>query len=297
MTVQLARGRTTIPLFGRRPRHSSVPASIRAAAARSFGQGRPDGRRASASPWTEASTAARSIPIGRAIQAIAFAALTLLLWASVPAVAEPAPPSPHEIIAAEGPFAGFVREAAQRFGIPAPWIEAVMRAESAGDVRAVSPKGAMGLMQIMPATWAELRARYDLGADPYDPRDNILAGAAYLREMHDRFGSPGFLAAYHAGPGRYEEHLLEGRPLPRETRDYVAALAPIVGASAGAAVLTVSLDSEVWMRAPLFVARAGAVVEARRESSPQDRTTADLSALAPQTADLFVRRRAEAASP
>jgi hypothetical protein len=155
----------------------------------------------------------------------------------------------------------------------------------------------MGLMQIMPATWAELRARYDLGADPYDPRDNILAGAAYLREMHDRFGSPGFLAAYQAGPRRYDEHLLEGRPLPRETRDYVAALAPIIGASADAPVLTVSLDSEAWMRAPLFVARAGAVAEVRRESSPRDRTTADLSALAPQTADLFVRSRAEAALP
>jgi soluble lytic murein transglycosylase-like protein len=216
---------------------------------------------------------------------------------SAPAVAEPAPPEQHEIIPAEGPFAGFVREAAQRFGVPAPWIEAVMRAESAGDTRAVSPKGAMGLMQIMPATWAELRARYDLGADPYDPRDNILAGAAYLREMHDRFGSPGFLAAYHAGPRRYEEHLQEGRPLPGETRDYIAAVAPIIGVGADAPVLTAALDSEAWMRAPLFVARAGAGAEARRESSPRDRTTADPSALAPQTADLFVRNRAEAASP
>ena len=53
----------------------------------------------------------------------------------------------------------------------------------------------MGLMQIMPKTWTELRARYGLGADPYDPHDNILAGAAYIRELHDRYGSPGFLAA------------------------------------------------------------------------------------------------------
>ena len=68
-------------------------------------------------------------------------------------------------------------------------------------------KGAMGLMQIMPKTWTELRARYGLGANSYDPRDNILAGAAYIRELYDRYGAPGFLAAYNAGPGRYERHL------------------------------------------------------------------------------------------
>ena len=77
-----------------------------------------------------------------------------------------------------------------------------MRAESFGDVRAMSPKGAMGLMQIMPETWAALRSRYGLGADPYDAHDNIMAGAAYLRELHDRYGTPGFLAAYNAGPAR-----------------------------------------------------------------------------------------------
>ena len=72
----------------------------------------------------------------------------------------------------------------------------------------------MGLMQIMPKTYAELRARHRLGPDAYDPRDNILAGAAYLREMLDRYGSPGFLAAYNAGPLRYDQHLATGRPLP-----------------------------------------------------------------------------------
>jgi integrase len=56
----------------------------------------------------------------------------------------------------------------------------------------------------------------------YDPHDNILAAAAYLRELHDRYGAPGFLAAYNAGPVRYEEHLTTGRPLPAETRAYVA---------------------------------------------------------------------------
>ena len=89
-----------------------------------------------------------------------------------------------------------------------------MHVESVGDVRALSPKGAMGLMQIMPETWAILRARFGLGANPYDPHDNILAGAAYLRKLHDRYGAAGFLAAYDAGPARYEDRLATGRPLP-----------------------------------------------------------------------------------
>jgi soluble lytic murein transglycosylase-like protein len=87
----------------------------------------------------------------------------------------------------------FMEEASRRFAIPASWIRAVMQAESGGDPRALSAQGAMGLMQIMPGTWAELRVRYGLGADPYDPRDNITAGVAYLRELHDRFGAPGFV--------------------------------------------------------------------------------------------------------
>src|SRR3546814_10296010 len=136
------------------------------------------------------------------------------------------------------PCAVPIEEAVRRFGIPAAWIRAVMRAESAGDVRAISSAGAMGLMQIMPDTWAELRVRHRLGRDPYDPRDNILAGAAYLREMYDRYGPPGFLAAYNAGPGRYEEYLA-GRPLPAETRAYVAALLPSFGGGALPSAITV----------------------------------------------------------
>jgi hypothetical protein len=87
----------------------------------------------------------------------------------------------------------------------------------------------MGLMQIMPATWAELRAEHGLGADPFAPRDNILAGAAYLRTMHDRFGFPGLFAAYNAGPGRYQSHLTTGDPLPAETVAYVARVTRLIG--------------------------------------------------------------------
>ncbi|WP_292237263.1 lytic transglycosylase domain-containing protein [Mesorhizobium sp.] len=126
------------------------------------------------------------------------------------------------------PWSAHIREAAKRFAIPERLLRAVMHVESVGDVHAVSSKGAMGLMQIMPGTWEELRIKHHLGDDPYQPRDNILAGAAYLREMLDRFGRKGFLAAYNAGPGRYQEHLLTGRPLPRETIDYVRKLAPVI---------------------------------------------------------------------
>ncbi|WP_230646872.1 MULTISPECIES: lytic transglycosylase domain-containing protein [unclassified Bradyrhizobium] len=125
------------------------------------------------------------------------------------------------------PFVAFVDEASKRFAIPVNWIGSVVSIESAGDVHARSPKGAMGLMQIMPATWAELRERYSLGNDPYDARDNILAGTAYLRELLDRYGSPGVFAAYNAGPSRYEEHLAGGS-LPDETRTYVAKLANLL---------------------------------------------------------------------
>lgn len=199
---------------------------------------------------------------------------------------------------ASDPYAEFVAEASQRFNIPAAWIRAVMRVESAGDRHAISRKGAMGLMQIMPPTWAELRARHHLGGNPYDPRDNILAGAAYLRELHDRYGSPGFLAAYNAGPGRYEEYLTKGRALPAETRDYVAKLAPFVGGGdvMGPATNTAA-RSPSWNWARLFVARSDFAPSADRlPSQPQTERRlgrlgiTDLSAIAPQSNDLFVRR-------
>ena len=147
-----------------------------------------------------------------------------------------------------------IAAASGRFGVPESWIRGVMRVESAGNPHAISVKGAMGLMQLMPATWAELRLRYGLGNDPFHPPDNILAGTAYLRELHDRYGSPGFLAAYNAGPGRYEQHL-RGRPLPTETRVYVARLAPSldVGES-GIAGKVAAIDPLAWTRSAIFTA-------------------------------------------
>lgn len=137
-------------------------------------------------------------------------------------------------VAAQTIHAAEIAAASQRFGIPETWIRAVMRAESAGDRHAVSHRGAIGLMQVMPATWASLRAQHGLGADPFAPQDNILAGTAYLREMLDRFGSvPLMLAAYNAGPRRVESHLATGQPLPAETRAHVAAVAPLLTGDAG----------------------------------------------------------------
>ena len=172
-----------------------------------------------------------------------------------PAIAH-AEPVPAQI--AEHPHGAFIAEAAQRFGIPAHWIVAVMRAESANDPRAVSHAGAMGLMQVMPGTWATLRARHGLGHDPHDPRDNILAGTAYLREMWDRYGNvAAMLAAYNAGPGRYDDYLETGRALPAETRAYVAALAPLLGSgSASEEQMVAQALQPDWRDAALFVARS-----------------------------------------
>ena len=137
-----------------------------------------------------------------------------------------APPGP-----AEDPWGPYIREASGRFDIPETWIRALMRVESGGKEflngqLITSGAGAMGLMQVMPATYDELRDRYNLGDDPFNPHDNIMAGVAYMREMYELYGSPGFLAAYNAGPARLDDYLANVRPLPDETRRYVAMIGP-----------------------------------------------------------------------
>ena len=134
------------------------------------------------------------------------------------------PPGPQE-----DPWGPYIREAAARFRVPGHWVRAVMHQESGGEQQATSPVGAMGLMQVMPATYEGLRVRYQLGDDPYDPHNNILAGTAYIREMYDRFGAPGFLAAYNAGPDRVDSYLAGQAALPDETVNYVAAITPNLG--------------------------------------------------------------------
>ncbi len=140
-------------------------------------------------------------------------------------------PLPRFPGAPRSPWDALIDEAARRFAVPPSWVRGVMQIESGGRTMLngrpiTSTAGAMGLMQVMPETFTEMAQRYGLGRDPYDPRANILAGTAFLREMYDRYGAAHFLAAYNAGPGRVDEHLRYGRPLPFETRRYVEALAP-----------------------------------------------------------------------
>lgn len=253
-----------ISLFGRRRGHFPVPATFHTAVARSGGPGRrlaPARQRLALDGREPGGSLVSGRTHARQWRSACVAATVLLVWpVAVQAQAAP-PPSPSAAAAQLDPGAGIeaaVVEAARRFELPEAWIWRVMRAESALNPRAVSRAGAMGLMQLMPQTWAELRARLQLGDDPFDIRDNVIAGSAYLRELHHRFGAPGFLAAYNAGPGRYADHLSTGRPLPAETRAYAAAVASDLGLGSGPGPRAVAVPrSPDWRRAPLF---AGASV-------------------------------------
>ena len=193
-------------------------------------------------------------------------------------------------------YAGFVSEASARFAIPARWLCALMHVESNNHPHAVSPKGAMGLMQLMPGTWGALRMRLRLGDDPFGPHDNIVAGAAYLRAMIDRYGVPGAFAAYNAGPGRYEDFRDRHRPLPRQTSAYVAQLTSILDAP-NAPDASQSAPTRVvsWTAAPLFVLQPPSRSKsgpAAADRSPRDADYAadmpGLTRLAPPTHGLFV---------
>lgn len=195
-------------------------------------------------------------PLGKAVFLVA--ALVLGLPASSIASAQSG-----ITLLAGGNYAAHVTAAARRFAIPEAWIWQVMRTESGGKARAVSAKGAMGLMQLMPGTWATLSARYGLGDDPFDTAANIQAGAAYLREMWDRYGDLSTaLAAYNAGPGRADAWRRTGRPLPAETIAYVARIAPALGAPVpdlGSAVpATGGASSPSWRASGLFVNQTAA---------------------------------------
>ena len=228
-------------------------------------------------------------------------AVLLLLAPGAAPVAALAQDAAAEGSAARHPYAVHVADAARRFGVPERWIWAVMRVESNGDARAVSTAGAMGLMQIMPGTWAGLRARHRLGSDPFDVRDNIMAGAAYLRAMHDRYGNAtAMLAAYNAGPGRYDENLSRGRPLPAETRAYLAKLVSITGGSDDTRLAAAPpSDPFAWRSAALFAVRPGAVSpapqsadrsasEVRPERPADDRAELVLAHAPPTSSGLFV---------
>jgi membrane-bound lytic murein transglycosylase B len=137
-----------------------------------------------------------------------------------------------------------ITAASKEFHVSKDWIRAVMRMESGGRTmldakfQITSYAGAMGLMQVMPETYREMRAAYKLGADPYNPRDNIYAGAAYLAELHRKYGYPAMFAAYNDGPGNWEAHVNEGRALPVETVNYVSGVTGGKAHSGGKVQLT-----------------------------------------------------------
>ena len=290
--------RRFIPLFAEKPSHPSVPLDFMSATARSRGQGRSQ-TGACALPLTEASPVAPCRQSGSGTKGI----LAFLLMFSVCMVST-VPSSAlakstlikHNVRHSD--YAAYVAEASQRFRIPGAWIRAVTRVESAGNRRAVSSKGAMGLMQIMPDTWKELSARYHLGKDPFDQRDNILVGTAYLRELHDRYGSPGFLAAYNAGPKRYEDYLSKKRKLPPETRAYVAALLPFFGRGKMPDPVSVAATGQqIWHQSSLFVMRKARLltdISVQSEDNVGIATTTtsvrDVSAIVPLSGGLFVPR-------
>jgi Transglycosylase SLT domain len=296
MTLPQSCKSSVIPLFGQTTDHSSVPAGMCTAVARSGGPG----RRASASPLTVASTTMAALrSVGRMLCIVVILAASMLSSGTAHAEQESlATRRPNEL--SVRPFAAFVTEASKRFGVPEHWIRAVMHVESSAKQRARSSKGAMGLMQVMPKTWTELRARYGLGADPFDPRDNILAGAAYIRELYDRYGTPGFLAAYNAGPGRYERHLATGRSLPDETQAYVATLAPIINRARTSVQIGAVARSFAWANSSLFVPRSAGIssdrsspTDMRQNRSSRAHGVVDLSALVPHSGKLFVHPTGE----
>ena len=158
-----------------------------------------------------------------------------------------------------------IAEASLRFGVPASWIRAVIRAESFGKPGAVSVKGAVGLMQVMPSTYAGLRSRLRLGSDPFDVHDNVLAGTAYLRLMFDRFGVAGMVGGYNAGPERWQAYLAGAQVLPSETVGYLSRLAPVLGFDGPAMPASpTSFPSRSPFEAPIFVGSPAEDLRAQR---------------------------------
>lgn len=209
------------------------------------------------------------------------------------------PTRPTTAAPSTGPTAGaavdrwsaFIDEAAARFAVPAAWVRGVMQLESGGreswNGRPItSSAGAMGLMQVMPATFAEMSARHGLGSNPYDPRANILAGTAYLRGMYDRYGPRLFLAAYNAGPGRVDEYLRTGRSLPAETQHYTATLLPRLVMDA----------SPLQPAASAPVQDLTSATTMREAASSSSRSPADQS-IGRASAGSFARRTAASGSP
>jgi Transglycosylase SLT domain len=186
----------------------------------------------------------------------------------------PAPVKPSVFAAEQGMSSSalmarwepLILQASRRFKVPAEWIRAVVRQESSGrtmlaeNLPIVSSTGAMGVMQVMPGTYSEMAAQYGLGTDPYNPRDNIYAGAGYLKWLHGKYGYPAMFAAYNDGPGNIEDHLHRGRPLPAETRGYIVAIGKSLGdKSVGANLTKVALTQPDGAKIEIDASKVSAV--------------------------------------
>ncbi len=123
-------------------------------------------------------------------------------------------------------YEALIAEEARRHGVRTDLVRAVVQVESGFNPYARSPKGALGLMQLMPATVEQLGVK-----NPFDPAENVRAGVAYLRQLLDRYGEDEqlALAAYNAGPGAVDRH---GQTIPpyAETRQYVSRIKGLAGA-------------------------------------------------------------------
>lgn len=131
-------------------------------------------------------------------------------------------------------FDDLIDEQASRQGVRRDLVKAVIQVESGFNPRAVSNKGAVGLMQLMPATARQLGVQ-----NPFDPSENVRGGVAYLRQLLDRYNGDErlALAAYNAGPGAVDSH---GQTVPpyRETRDYVSKVKGIAGTASAVSAST-----------------------------------------------------------
>lgn len=118
------------------------------------------------------------------------------------------------VLKGTGTYQAVIQQAAARHGVDPTLVRAVVSTESGGNPAATSPVGAMGLMQLMPATARSLGVEH-----PYDPRENIEGGTGYLASLTQQFGLEKGLAAYNAGPGTVTRY--GGIPPYRETQNYV----------------------------------------------------------------------------
>lgn len=255
-----------LSLFGPLAPPFLVPAKTASAVARRRGQGRPFGRRALRASLDGGEHGRTLVVVGSCARASRASRAAAALFVAIISLEATAPKSAcAESVGIERPLVvADIAEASRRSGLPEAWIKAVAWVESGGATDAVSPKGAMGVMQIMPGTWRDLRGDLGLGSDPFDRRDNLVAGAVYLRRMLDRFGARGFLAAYNAGPARYQAFLDGKRSLPSETVAYVARVRARIGWNAPIVSPRRTTTSADWRTSDLFV---GAISQT---SSDQD---------------------------